>query len=143
MSAEESGAPAPGTGVRRRRRTVGGRRPHRTVIRHTDEEWARVQAMAAHLGVSVPGLYERAVFAGSAQSAVGLQEVVLGMLGARRLLANAANNLNQVARQANSGDGVDVAKLDWSLQLFGRAIDELRSEIDNLHRFVPSARDDA
>ncbi|GAB2864461.1 hypothetical protein [Nocardioides pacificus] len=143
MATESEGPGGRGIAQRRRKRNAGGARPHRTVIRHTDEEWARVTAMAAHLGVSVPGLYERALFAGSAQSAVALEEVVLGMLGARRLLANAANNLNQVARAVNFGDGVNVAQLDYSLRTFERAIDELRSEIDNLHRFVPQPEDDA
>jgi hypothetical protein len=123
--------------MRRRKRSVGGRRPHRVVIRHSDEEWERVSAMAAHLGISVPNLYERAMFAGSAQAVVGIEEAVLGMLGARRLLANAANNLNQIARAANSGAELNGVQLDQTLALFGRAIEELRSEIDNLHRFVP------
>lgn len=131
-----------GTG-RRRKRSVGGRRPHRAVIRHNDEEWARVNAMASHLGVSVPNLYERAMFAGSAQAVVGIEEAVLGMLGARRLLANAANNLNQIARAANSGADINTAQFDQTLALFERAIEELRTEIDNLHRFVPGIESEA
>lgn len=127
---------------RRRKRNVGGRRPHRAVIRHTDEEWNRVQAMAAHLGVSVPGLYERAMFAGSVQAAAGVEEAVLGMLGARRLLANAANNLNQIARLGNSGEQINAAQLEQTLTLFVTAIAELRDEIANLHRFVPGIEED-
>jgi hypothetical protein len=77
------------------------------------------------------------MFAGSAQAVVGIEEAVLGMLGARRLLANAANNLNQIARAVNSGAELNGTQLDQTLALFGRAIEDLRSEIDNLHRFVP------
>lgn len=137
---ERETAPAPRQ--RRRRRNALGTRSHRTVIRHTDDEWARVTAMAEHLGISVPGLYERAVFAGSVQNAVAIEEAVLGMLGARRLLANAANNLNQIARVANAGEGVNGVQLEQTLRLFERAIEELRSEIDNLHRFVPGAKEE-
>lgn len=122
------GTPIP----RRRRRNKDGRRAHRTVIRHNDAEWARVTAMATHLGVSVPGLYERAVFAGSVQAAVGIEEIHSELIGVRRLLANAANNLNQVARAANSGEGVDHGRLEASLSLFERSIERLFEILHNL-----------
>lgn len=128
-------------GVRRRKRKVGFSRSNRVVIKHDDEEYARVLSMAAALGVSPPNLYERALFAGSVQAAVGVEEIALGMLGVRRLLANAANNLNQIARAANSGDGVNAVQLSETLRLFDRTIDQLRMEIDNLHRFVPGVED--
>lgn len=124
-------------GVRRRKRSVGGRRPHRVQIRLNDDEHARVKAMAAHLGVSVPALYERAMFAGSVQAAAGVEEAVLGMLGARRLLANAANNLNQIAKAVNSGDVLDTVRLEETLRLFERAIEQLKTEIYSLHQYVP------
>ncbi|SDL33929.1 mobilisation protein (MobC) [Nocardioides sp. YR527] len=112
------------------------------MIRHNDAEWARVQAMAEHLGVSRPALYERALLAGSVQAAAGVEEAVLGMIGARRLLANAANNLNQIARAANSGERINTAQLESTLALFATAIAELRDEIANLHRFVPGIEED-
>jgi len=47
-----------------RRRRAEGRREHRTVIKHSDEEWARVLALAQAQGVSVLRLYERVVARG-------------------------------------------------------------------------------
>lgn len=140
MTENEQNEDAPRSGsapARRRRRNAGGTRPHRTVIRHSDEEWARVQAIAERMGISVPAFYERAAFAGSVQAAVDIEEIALGVLGARRLLANAANNLNQIARGVNVGDGVDAAQLSSTLRLFERSIDSLMTELDNLHRFIP------
>jgi len=86
----------------RRSYTNGVRRPHRTVIRHSDEEWARVTAMAVHLGLSVPGFYERAAFAGSAQAAVELSNIYEALHGVRRGLGTAHNNLNQIAHTFNT-----------------------------------------
>lgn len=118
--------------ARRRKRHTGGRRPHRTVIRHTDEEYARVVAMAAHLGVGVPGLYERALLAGSVQAAVGIEEIHTEMLGVRRLLANASNNINQVTRAVNSGDGFDLARLEVSLERFEEYMERLLALLEDL-----------
>lgn len=135
--------PETGSGFagRRRKRTVGGARKHRTVIKHTDEEWARVQSHAAFFGVTVPAFYERQAFAGSAQNSVALEEAVLGMLGSRRLLANAANNLNQITHAVNSGDALEPGRLDATLRLFERAIADLKERIDELDMFVPRQRD--
>lgn len=87
--------------ARRRSSTKGVARPHRTVIRHTDEEWARVTAMAQHLGVSVPGFYERAAFAGSAQAAVELSIIHDKLDGVRLGLSRMHTNLNQIAKGVN------------------------------------------
>jgi len=116
----------------RRRRNPTGARPHRTVIRHTDEEWARVTSMASYLGLSVPGFYERAAFAGSAQAAVELSIIHDELFGVRRLLANAANNLNQVARSLNTDGTYDDAQLVESLRLFRETIARLHRLLDDL-----------
>lgn len=107
-------------------------RPHMTVIRHTDEEWARATAMAAHLGLSVPGFYERAAFAGSAQAAVELSIIHDELFGVRRLLANAANNLNQVARSLNTDGTHEPAQLAGSLSLFETTIARLNELLAEL-----------
>jgi hypothetical protein len=102
------------------------------VIRHTPEEWARVTAAAEHLGVSVPGFYERAAWAGSAQAAVELSIIEDELYGVRRLLANAANNLNQVARALNTDGTHDHPQLTGSLELFGRTVTRLNELLDRL-----------
>ncbi len=134
MTVGESSSDAGAKGLprTRRKRNQHGAREHRTVIRHTDEEWARVTAMAAHLGVSVPGFYERAAFAGSAQAAVELSIIHDELFGVRRLLSNAANNLNQVARSLNTDGTYEPAQLDGSLRLFGSTIARLNDVLDSL-----------
>lgn len=116
----------------RRSRAGGGPRDHRTVIKHTDEEWARVTAAATHLGLSVPGFYERAAFAGSAQAAVELSIIEDQLFGVRRLLANAANNLNQVARSLNIDGTYEPEQLAGSLRLFDTTVARLNSILDAL-----------
>lgn len=80
-----------------RRRRVDGRRTHRTVIRHTDEEWARVQSIAQAQGVSVPRLYERSLHAGDVLAAVRLARFVTEMGLVVRIMSRNAVNVNQLA----------------------------------------------
>ena len=70
-----------------------------------------MEALAAAQGVSVPRLYERALFAGDAVSAARLTQIHDEMLGVRRLVAGAASNVNQVARVANASGGVSSVEL--------------------------------
>lgn len=116
----------------RRARNQGGTREHRTVIRHNAEEWSRVTAAAAQLGLSVPGFYERAAFAGSAQAAVELSIIESELFGVRRLLANAANNLNQVARSLNTDGSYEPAELEATLRLFTDTVGRLNELLDAL-----------
>ncbi len=85
-----------------RRRLSEGRRTHRTVIKHTDEEWARVQSLAQAQGISVPRLYERSLHAGDVVAAARLSRFI-GELGiVLRVMSKTSVNLNQLARVANS-----------------------------------------
>lgn len=85
-----------------RRRSTTGRREHRTVIKHNDEEFARVSAMAELHGVSRARLYERALLAGDVVAASKLSSLASEVRIAQRIIANAANNLNQAAHVANA-----------------------------------------
>lgn len=115
----------------RRSYTNGAPREHRTVIRHSDEEWARVTAMAVHLGLSVPGFYERAAFAGSAQAAVELSGIYDALHGVRRGLGLAHNNLNQIAHTFNT-----VAMV---MRSDARIEDDLIADLDDaVHTLLPS-----
>lgn len=88
-------------GVYRRRRAEG-RRTHRTVIMHTDEEWARVQSIAQAQGVSVPRLYERSLHAGDVIAAARLSRFVTELGVVLRVMSKSAVNLNQLAKVANT-----------------------------------------
>ena len=120
-----------------RRRLTVGRREHRTVIRHSDEEWARVTSMAQAQGVSVPRLYERAMWAGDVVAAARLSRFVgeLGLI--LRVVSTSANNLNQLAKVANSTGEVSgpqvlaaARHLDGQLErLRGMLVDVSRGEL--------------
>ncbi|TWE07382.1 hypothetical protein [Rudaeicoccus suwonensis] len=101
MAAEETPESGGRDGIFRRRRT-DGRREHRTVIKHTAAEWARVQSMAHVAGISVPRLYERALFAGGVVQAQELASIQLEMEAALRMIGLAGSNLNQAAKVANA-----------------------------------------
>lgn len=112
-----------------RRRQVGGRRPHRTIIRHTDAEFVRVQAMAVVEGVSVPRLYERALLAGDVVAAEKLTTIHGDLIVIGRLLANAANNVNQAAKVANTTGEVHAGQLL-------AAVDLLDGQADRVHQVL-------
>jgi len=115
-------------GVYRRRQ--GRRRTRRTVIRHTDEEWVDVQAMAAVQGISVPRLYERALRAGDVVVAAQMSELFGELVMLRRLVARAGANLNQMARVANT-----TGELPTEQQIIA-ASDLIRRQVDRLRELM-------
>ncbi|GEM_PF-907163 len=117
-----------------RRRLTVGRREHRTVIRHSDEEWARVATMAQAQGVSVPRLYERAMWAGDVVAAARLSRVVgeLGLI--LRVVSNSANNLNQLAKVANSTGEVSGPQVLAAARHLDGQLERLRGTLAGLSR---------
>lgn len=119
-----AGAPARGVGPRRRRENVGGARRHAHQVKVSAEEELALQVRAGRLGVSVPRLLVEAALAEGApgdprasRSAGGADGAGGGLRGVtpaeraalaqelfavRRLLAGVANNVNQLARAANT-----------------------------------------
>lgn len=95
-----------------RRRNVGERRTHRTVITHNDEEFARVSALAELHGVSRARLYERAMLAGDVVAASKMTSLAAEVRIAQRIIANAANNLNQAAHVANATGEVHYEQIE-------------------------------
>lgn len=85
----------------RRRAKVAGGRQHSHRVWVTPEEEARLVVLAGERGVTVPRLlYESAVYGGASE--VGAREELAKELFAiRRLLANVANNVNQLTRHAH------------------------------------------
>lgn len=117
---------------RRRANSAGGPRKHRVVIVHSDEEWARVQALAQLQGVSVPRLYERAVRTGDVVVAQKVSEVLLTMVGVRRLLAGAVVNINQMAKVVNATGEFEPAAFDAAAAMVSRQIDRLNVLLEQL-----------
>ena len=117
--------PSAARGSARRHRVEGGR--HCVVrVRFTDAEFAAVEARAAESRVTVQrylagcALSRRPhLTATAAPSALTAELTAL-----RRLTANLANNINQIARRLNSGGAPD-ASIDPALAAVRRAMDRL------------------
>ncbi|WP_432497807.1 plasmid mobilization relaxosome protein MobC [Kineococcus gypseus] len=124
------GAPARRVGPRRRRENVGGARRHAHQVKVSAQEELALQVRAGRLGISVPRLLVEAALAEGAPgdprgsrgtsgggaggagdgAAGGLRGVTPAeraalaqeLFAVRRLLAGVANNVNQLARVANT-----------------------------------------
>lgn len=96
---------APGRKEARRRRVLGGRH-HRHVVRVTPEEEAQLLALALRYRVSVPKLLVDSALAGgseaAAENATVRQALITELFGLHRLLANVANNVNQMTKALHS-----------------------------------------
>ncbi|WP_218714245.1 MobC family plasmid mobilization relaxosome protein [Arthrobacter sp. BF1] len=118
----------------RRRRVLGGRQ-HRHVVRVTPEEEARLLSLALEYHVSVPKLLVDSALAGGADAAAvnasERKELLVQLFGAHRLLAGIANNVNQIARQANSTSEIP-AETNATLAAARRAAERIDELCDQL-----------
>jgi hypothetical protein len=71
-------------------------------VKLTEEERDQLRARAAELGVSVPRLMVESALGGATGMAPDRQREVAELFEVRRLLATVANNVNQLARLANT-----------------------------------------
>lgn len=98
---EDTEGRAPGRNAARRRRVEGGRH-HRHVVRVTPEEEAQLLALALRYRVSVPKLLVDSALAGGSEAAASNASVrhalITELFGLHRLLANVANNVNQMTK---------------------------------------------
>lgn len=92
------------TGSRRARRD-SGRRMHLIGVKVSKDELIALRLQAAAANVSVPRLLVESTRAGTGGvgAVVINRELIDELFGLRRLLANVANNMNQIARAYNSG----------------------------------------
>ena len=114
---EETEGRAPGRAAARRRRVEGGRH-HRHVVRVTPEEEAQLLALALRYRVSVPKLLVR-------------QALITELFGLHRLLANVANNVNQMTK-ALHGTGELPPQTGEVLAAARRTADRIDDVIDGL-----------
>ena len=91
-----------------------------------------MQALAALQGVSAPRLYERAVRTGDVVVAQRVSEVLLTMVGVRRLLAGAVVNINQMAKVVNATGEFEPAAFDAAVEMVSRQIDRLNVLLEQL-----------
>jgi hypothetical protein len=88
-------------GARRRGNVVGGRQ-HRHTVKVSPEEEARLRLMAGEQQVTVARLLAESALAGSGVNAAEHRQLAAELFAAKRLLASIANNVNQLAKVANS-----------------------------------------
>lgn len=88
----------------RRRANASEPRSRRVVLRLSESEHQMLTAMAATQGVTVQAVLMRAALTGGSDAAAGVEQLREELAGARFRLATVANNVNQLAHQANSFD---------------------------------------
>ncbi len=114
------------------RRRSDSRRPHRTVIKHTDEEWARVQSIAQAQSVSVPRLYERSLHAGDVLAATRLSRFVTEVGVVLRVMSKTAVNLNQLARVANATGEASAPQILAAAEHFDRQVERVKAMLEQV-----------
>ncbi|MFD8533896.1 hypothetical protein ACFV0L_41455 [Streptosporangium canum] len=92
----------------RQRRQRGGR-PYKHSVRMSEAEQAVVEARAGQAGVSVPRFLVEAGLAGDAATASQLRANAAELLAARRLVAAAGVNLDQLAKVASAAGAVPAS----------------------------------
>lgn len=86
----------------RRANAAGGPRQKRVVVRLTDDELERLEAKAAEQRVTVQGLMVGAALSDSIESVTERRQVAAELMKVQRLIGGTADNMNQVARKANT-----------------------------------------
>lgn len=109
-----------------------GRRRICQEVTLTSEEQRRLRERAVELKVTVPRLMVEAALAGT-QTLTERTEIRLRLDQLVQLLANIANNVNQVAHQANIERR--MVRRDWFAENV-EGIQELRGEIEDLLREI-------
>lgn len=86
----------------RRRANADEPRSRRVVVKLTDGELAYLEALAGAQGVSKQAVLMRAVLTGGTEAAARYEQLLEALSRTRFQLATVANNMNQLAHQANS-----------------------------------------
>jgi len=118
--------------MRRRRANVAGGRKHRHEVLVTEFEEARLAQLAEAQRITVPRLLIESALAAQGETSTQRREAMAELFAIRRALAGTANNVNQLARAANSEERapfdvhVVLGELDERLRSIDSAIDGLR-----------------
>lgn len=95
-------------GRARREREAAPRRVYQQV-KLTPDEQHELRSKAGELGVSVPRLLVEAALGGGSETATERRREIAELFEVRRLLATVANNVNQLARTANTTGELPMA----------------------------------
>lgn len=90
---------------RRRRANVEGGRQHFHKVKVSPEEEALLLQLAEKQGVTIPRLLvESALSSEASETPTERKQAIAELFAIHTLLARVSNNVNQLARHANSGD---------------------------------------
>ncbi len=93
---------------RRRRANVEGGREHRHIVRVSAEEEAQLTALAERHRVTVARLLVESALAEARETPSERRNQFMQLAQLARLVGSVANNINQIARQANTAGEVPV-----------------------------------
>lgn len=117
-----------------RRAPLPGRaRSARVSVRVTPDELARLSERADAVGTSVAGLLLDSGLAVAAGYHIASRREEAGeLLRLRRLVANIAGNVNQIAAKANAGGGIDEDRLAGVLGAARSAVERVSAAADRV-----------
>ena len=124
-------SPGDGRFRRRRRANVTGGRQHSHRVLVTPEEEAVLAQLAEAQRVTVPRLLVEAALSRGEDTPTERRELIAKLFSTRRLLAAVSNNVNQLARHANSGNGFPAEAVP-TLVAIRRVVTRIDSTIDGL-----------
>lgn len=108
-------------------------RSARVSVRVTPDELARLAARADAVGTSVAGLLLECGLAVAAGDRIASRrEEASELLRLRRLIANIAGNVNQIAAKANAGGGIDDGRLAGVLGAARSAVERVSAAADRV-----------
>ncbi len=85
-----------------RRANASAKRSKQLQVRLTEQEFTMLDAVSRMQGVSKQAVLMRALLTGGPDAAARYERLREELAGARFLLSNVANNLNQLSHQANA-----------------------------------------
>ncbi len=112
---------------RRQVRREGGRRKV-VFVRVADDEHDRLAAKAGEVGLSIPRLLVESALAEGTVTGTERRAEMVELFEVRRLLATVANNVNQLARLANTAGEVPVGqRLETAVEDVKEIVGRLRA----------------
>ena len=116
---------------RQRRANADVARDRRYTVKVNAAEDAALRARAGAAGVTVPRLMFESALDAHIVTDTQRAEVVAEVFAVRRLMATVANNVNQLARYANT-EGVFPAEADAVVAEYRELVPRLRAALDRL-----------
>ncbi len=118
---------------RQRRANADVPRDRRYVVKVNAEEDAQLRARAVVAGVTVSRLLFESAMNAHIETDTARKEVVSEVFAVRRLMANVANNVNQLARYANS-ESVFPAEAEAVVAEYRSIVPRLSDALDRLEQ---------